>query len=49
VSALLDRLPFGRRRAGGTPYRELVLDYADDLRLFRGPWRKAGLALLLGV
>lgn len=32
---------------GGTPHRNLTLDYADDLKLFRGPWRKLGLGLLV--
>ncbi|MGH9275037.1 MAG: branched-chain amino acid ABC transporter permease [Acidimicrobiales bacterium] len=32
---------------GGRPHRGLTLDYADDLKLFRGPWRKLGLGLLL--
>ena len=41
------RLPWSRP-AGGRPYRGLVLEYADDLRLVRGPWRK-GFALLLVV
>lgn len=39
---------FVRRTArGGDPHRNLTLDYADDLRLFRGPWRKLGLGLLV--
>lgn len=45
--AVVSRLPWSRRRAGGQPHRQLVLDYADELKLFRGPWRKAGLAALL--
>jgi len=36
-----------RRPRGGDPHRNLTLDYADDLRLFRGPWRKLGLGLLV--
>jgi branched-chain amino acid transport system permease protein len=32
---------------GGTPHRNLTLGYADDLKLFRGPWRKLGLGLLV--
>lgn len=44
LSMRLRRLP-----AGGRPHRNLTLDYADDLRLFRGPWRKLGLALLVAV
>lgn len=32
---------------GGRPHRGLTLDYADDLKLFRGPWRKLGLGLLV--
>jgi len=42
VSAFVRRAP-----RGGDPHRNLTLDYADDLRLFRGPWRKLGLALLV--
>ncbi|MGK2949199.1 MAG: branched-chain amino acid ABC transporter permease [Acidimicrobiales bacterium] len=38
-----------RRASGGTPHRNLTLGYADDLKLFRGPWRKVGLALLVFV
>jgi branched-chain amino acid transport system permease protein len=47
AAAVLSRLPWSRHRAGGRPHRELVLDYADDLKLFRGPWRKAGLLALV--
>jgi branched-chain amino acid transport system permease protein len=36
-----------RRRTGGAPHRNLTLGYADDLKLFRGPWRKVGLGLLV--
>jgi branched-chain amino acid transport system permease protein len=40
--------PFGRRRpSGGQPYRDMVLDYRDDLRLFPGWWSKGALLLLL--
>jgi branched-chain amino acid transport system permease protein len=42
VRALLRRGP-----KGGNPHPALVQDYADDLRLFRGGWRKAGLAVLV--
>jgi branched-chain amino acid transport system permease protein len=38
-----------RTPSGGTPHRNLVLGYADDLKLFRGPWRKGGLVLLLVI
>lgn len=35
----------GTRRAragtGGRPYRNLIVDRADELKLLRGPWRKA--------
>jgi branched-chain amino acid transport system permease protein len=41
VRALLRRGP-----KGGRPHPRLVQSYADDLHLFRGGWRKAGLALL---
>ena len=44
LSALVRRVA-----PGGAPHRNLVLDYADDLKLFRGPWRKLGLALLIVV
>jgi branched-chain amino acid transport system permease protein len=36
-----------RTQPGGRPHRNLVLRYADDLRLFRGVWRKVGLAALV--
>src|SRR3546814_4978651 len=36
-----------RRPSGGTPHRNLTLDHAQDLTLFRGPWRKLGLLLLV--
>lgn len=36
-----------RRPVGGAPHRNLTLGYADDLKLFRGPWRKVGLGLLV--
>ena len=37
-----------RRRAhGGNPHRNLVVDYRDDLKLFRSWWARAGLLLLL--
>ena len=36
-----------RTASGGAPHRNLTLDYAEDLKLFRGPWRKGGLALLV--
>lgn len=42
LASLVRRAP-----AGGAPHRNLTLGYADDLKLFRGPWRKVGLALLI--
>jgi branched-chain amino acid transport system permease protein len=39
--------PLRRRPSGGRPYRDMVLDYRDDLRIFPGWWAKAGLLLLL--
>ena len=36
-----------RRPPGGRPHRNLTLGYADDLKLFRGPWRKVGLAIIV--
>jgi branched-chain amino acid transport system permease protein len=42
VTSFLRRTP-----SGGTPHRNLTLAYADDLKLFRGPWRKLGLGLLV--
>jgi branched-chain amino acid transport system permease protein len=42
VSSFVRRTP-----RGGDPHRNLTLGYADDLRLWRGPWRKLGLALLV--
>jgi branched-chain amino acid transport system permease protein len=42
VTARLRRTP-----PGGAPHRNLTLHYADDLKLFRGPWRKLGLAILV--
>src|SRR5690606_28286129 len=36
-----------RTPPGGAPHRNLTLGYADDLKLFRGPWRKVGLAILV--
>lgn len=36
-----------RSPSGGDAHRNLTLDYAQDLRLFRGPWRKLGLVLLV--
>jgi branched-chain amino acid transport system permease protein len=40
-------LPWARRRArGGNPHRSLAFDYADDLRLFPGPWARIGLVAL---
>lgn len=36
-----------RTPPGGSPHRNLTLAYADDLRLFRGPWRKLGLGILV--
>lgn len=49
MAAALPDLWYKLRRVpvGGTPHRNLTLDYADDLKLFRGPWRKLGLALLV--
>ncbi|MDP1819581.1 MAG: branched-chain amino acid ABC transporter permease [Acidimicrobiales bacterium] len=48
LSGLSGLTAFVRRApAGGSPHRNLVLDYADDLKLFRGPWRKLGLGLLI--
>jgi branched-chain amino acid transport system permease protein len=46
VAGVMDRVALpGTRRAragaGGRPYRNLVLDRTDELRLLRGPWRKA--------
>ena len=49
MGALLLRLPGSRRRHGGSPHRNLLLSHGDELRLFRGPWRKLGLALLAVV
>ena len=40
------KLPWSSTR-GGRPARGLVLSYADDLRLLRGPWRKGFAALLV--
>ena len=45
ISTLTSRLRRGPR--GGTPHRNLTLSYAEDLKLFRGPWRKLGLAILI--
>lgn len=39
--------PLRRRARGGQPYRDMVLDYRDELRIFRGWWAKGGLLLLL--
>ena len=49
MAALLSTLTGLVRRSsrGGHPHRNLTLDYAQDLRLFRGPWRKLGLVLLV--
>lgn len=49
MAAALPDLWYKLRRvpAGGTPHRNLTLGYADDLKLFRGPWRKLGLGLLV--
>lgn len=48
VAVLSNITSFVRRTpAGGSPHRNLTLAYADDLRLFRGPWRKLGLGLLV--
>jgi branched-chain amino acid transport system permease protein len=48
--AVSNAVAFVRRRPrGGAPHRNLTLDYADDLKLFRGPWRKVGLGLLVLV
>ncbi len=49
MAAALPDLWYKLRRvpAGGTPHRNLTLGYADDLKLFRGPWRKIGLGLLV--
>lgn len=38
--------PLRRRPSGGRPYRDMVLDYRDDLRIFPGRWAKGGLVLL---
>jgi branched-chain amino acid transport system permease protein len=45
ASTLMARLR--RTPPGGSPHRNLTLRYADDLKLFRGPWRKLGLAILV--
>jgi branched-chain amino acid transport system permease protein len=49
MAAVLPRLTALVRRTppGGAPHRNLTLGYTDDLKLFRGPWRKLGLALLV--
>jgi branched-chain amino acid transport system permease protein len=39
--------PFRRRPSGGQPYRDMLLDYRDDLRIFPGRWAKAGVLLLV--
>jgi branched-chain amino acid transport system permease protein len=44
VRSLLRRGP-----KGGRPHSNLVQDHAEDLRLFRGGWRKAGLLILLAL
>jgi branched-chain amino acid transport system permease protein len=49
MAAVVTNLTARLRRTapGGTPHRNLTLDYADDLKLFRGPWRKVGLGILV--
>jgi branched-chain amino acid transport system permease protein len=49
MAAVLSNLRSFVHRApdGGKPHRNLTLAYADDLKLFRGPWRKVGLGLLI--
>jgi branched-chain amino acid transport system permease protein len=42
LTSLVRRTP-----PGGDPHRNLTLAYADDIKLFRGPWRKLGLAILI--
>lgn len=40
---VLDR----RRDTGGSPHRNLVVDYRDDIKLFRTGWARAGVVLLV--
>lgn len=49
MAAVLTDLKARVRRTppGGDPHRNLTLGYADDIKLFRGPWRKLGLAILV--
>lgn len=48
MTAVIDNVvSLVRRPVGGRPHRNLTLSYHEDLRLFRGPWRKVGLALLV--
>lgn len=46
MSSLLTRV---RPRRSGNPHRNMTLTRADDLRMLRGPWRKAFAVLLLVV
>jgi branched-chain amino acid transport system permease protein len=39
--------PFRRHPSGGQPYRDMVLDYRDELRLFPSIWSKVGLVALV--
>lgn len=49
MGAIATKLTSWVRRTppGGDPHRNLTLAYADDLKLFRGPWRKLGLGVLI--
>lgn len=42
----LPTVPGRRRVAGGSPSRQLVLDYRDDLRIFPSRWARLGLVVL---